>query len=226
MAPFLFDVRDGVHVFDLAKTRECFLLALDVLISFKKENKSILFVGTKKQVKDLVAKTASKTNTLYVNERWMGGTLTNFDQILRRIKKLAEMKDKTSKGEYSHFTKKERLLIERKIEDLEKDFGGLTNMTKLPDLLVIIDIHKEVSAVREARQLGIPTIGIVDSNSNPTDVTYPIPMNDDASKALEYVMNLFESALADVKVKEVKPKKAKKVKVDKKAAEAEILPIE
>lgn len=215
MSQYLFDVREGIHVFDLAKTRENLIQALEVLADYSKNGKSILFVGTKKQVQEKLAQVAQSTNSLYVNERWLGGTLTNFDQILRRIKKLAEMKEKHAKGEYNHFTKKERLLIERKIADLEKSFGGLANMTKLPDLMVIIDIHKESSAVREARQMRIPVIAVVDSNSDPSLVTYPIPMNDDASKALEFVLDLFEKTVTEKPAAPRKAAKAKKAKASK-----------
>jgi small subunit ribosomal protein S2 len=235
MAQFIFDEREGVHVFDLAKTREQLIEALDVVSKYVKEGKVILFVGTKKQVKERLAEIALSTGQMYVNERWLGGTLTNFDQIMKSIRKLAEMKDKLAKGEYSHFTKKERLLIEREIADLEKSFGGLSSMKARPDLMVVVDIHKETSAVREAKQLKIPTIGIVDSNSNPDLVNYPIPMNDDASRALEFVLGLFEKTILEAKnigIKETEKKeksakpKTKKVKVNAKAAEEEVISLE
>lgn len=199
MAEYLFGVQEGVHVFDLAKTRENLLVALEVLTQAVRDGKSIVLVGTKKQVKGRVKELAEKSGIMYVNERWLGGTLTNFPQVSKSIKRLAEMKDKMAKGEYSQFTKKERLLIDRKIADLEKSLGGLSAMSKHPDLLVIIDTHKEKGAVKEAQATGIKTIGVVDSNSDPNFVTYPIPMNDDASKSLELVMNCFEQAIEEGK---------------------------
>jgi small subunit ribosomal protein S2 len=211
MSQFIFDEREGVHVFDLAKTREQLIEALNVLAQFAKDGKSILFVGTKKQAKEKLASVAQNTNSLYVNERWLGGTLTNFDQIMRSIRKLAEMKDKLAKGEYSQYTKRERLLIEREIADLEKSFGGLSQMKARPDIMIIVDIHKETAAVREAKQLKIPTIAIVDSNSNPDLVNYPIPMNDDASRAVEYVLGLFETTINEAKNAPAPSKKVKKV---------------
>lgn len=211
MAEYLYGVQEGVHVFDLAKTRECLLAAMEAITAAVRDGKTIVLVGTKKQIKSKVRELAQKTGIMFVNERWLGGTLTNFNQVGKSIKKLAEMKDKMGKGEYSEFTKKERLLIERKIEDLEKSLGGLTGMNRLPDLMIIIDTHKERGTVKEAQALGIKTVGVVDSNADPNFVTYPIPMNDDATKSLELIMNCFEQAIEEGKapVKKAKTKKTK-----------------
>lgn len=195
MTSYLYGVRDGVHVFDLVKTREALLSALNELSKVASEDKKILIVGTKKQAQEKVAKIAKNTDSLYVTQRWLGGTLSNFTQIMKSVKNLSEMKQKRAAGEYKAFTKKERLLIDRKIEKLEKFFGGIASITSLPDLMVIIDTHKEIGAVREAAMLGIPTIGLVDSNADPAVVTFPIPMNDDASGSLNFVLDLFEKAI-------------------------------
>lgn len=217
MASYLYGVREGVHIFDLAKTKELIITALEVLRDAHSKNKIILFVGTKKAVKEDVKALAEKTNSLYVDQRWLGGTLTNFDQIMKSVRRLDEMKQKMASGGYANYTKKERLLIERKIQDLEKSFGGLAKLKTLPDLLVVIDIHKEKGAVLEANRMGIPTIGVVDSNSDPTQVTYPIPMNDDAAKALNLVMTLFENAMTQKQEKATKEVALKTTKSKAKA---------
>lgn len=216
MSEYLYGVQEGVHVFDLEKTRESLITALEELSKAKSEGKTIVLVGTKKQVKAKVKELAKKAGIMYVNERWLGGTLTNFPQVEKSIKRLADMKQKLEKGEYKDFTKKERLLIERKVEDLEKSLGGLAGLTAHPDLLVVIDTHKEKGAVKEANAVGVPIIGLVDSNSDPTLITYPIPMNDDAAKALDLVMLYFEQALLGTGAK---TKKVAKVKATKKKTE-------
>lgn len=224
MEEYLYGAKDGVHVFDLAKTRECILLALDVLEKAAKEGKSILLVGTKKQAKEKVATVAQKAGIPYVNERWLGGTLTNFTQIAVSTRKLADLKEKLAGGEFKSYTKKERLLIQREIDRLERYFGGIATLEKKPDLMVIIDTHKEKSVVREASRTGVETIGLTDSNADPSDVTWPIPMNDDATKALEYVLDLFAEAILTGKKKPVsadKPQKPKK-KVKVKVSEGEV----
>ncbi len=203
MAPYIYEEKEGIHVFDLAKTRQALLKALKILQKAASEKKAILFVGTKKQIKEKVREVAERTGTYYVNERWLGGTFTNFDQMLKSKRKLKEMKEKMKSGDYDSFTKKERLLIERKIQKFERLFAGILESSQLPDLVVIIDIRYERGAVREARGLGIETIGVVDSNSDPTLVTWPIPMNDDATQALNFVLDLFAKAI-------VEGKKAKK----------------
>jgi small subunit ribosomal protein S2 len=195
MKPYIYGAQGNVHIFDLIKTKECLEKALSVIEEAAKTGKTILIVGTKKQVKEKVEQIAQETGIFYVNERWLGGTLTNFDQIKISTAKLIEMKKKLESGEYNKYTKKERLLIEREIGRLERFFGGIINMGSLPDLIIVIDIRKEKGAVKEAEFKGIETVGIVDSNSNPDAVDWPIPMNDDAIKALEYVLDLVKEAI-------------------------------
>lgn len=201
MKPYLYGVSDGVHVFDLIKTKGALEEALGILESTSKAGKSILIIGTKKQAKEKVQETALATGCLYVNERWLGGTLTNFDQIKSSIKKLAEMKKNKEDGKYKDRTKKERVLIDREITRLERFFGGIAEMEKLPDLIVIIDTKRQAGAVAEANAKEIEIIGIVDSNSDPTPITYPIPMNDDATRAIEYVLDLIKNAILEGKSK-------------------------
>lgn len=201
MAPYLYGVQEGVHVFDLTKTKPLLEEALAFLKKAHSEGKVILFLGTKKQVKNKIEEIATKYSCPYVSERWLGGTLSNFEQIKRSLDKLADMKAKKASGQYEKFTKKERLLIDREIVRLERFFGGITSLERLPDVLVVVDIHKEIGAVKEARKAGLTTIGIVDSNSDPTLVDYPIPMNDDAQSALEYILDLMGKAVSEGKVK-------------------------
>lgn len=199
MAPYLYGVQDGVHVFDLIKTKKYLEEVLEILKKASKEEKAILILGTKKQIKERAREVAESAGCFYVTERWLGGTLTNFDQIKKSTSKLTEMKEKMEKGEYKSFTKKERLLIEREIARLERFFGGIEKMNELPDILFAVDAKKEAGAVKEAGVKGVKTIGIVDSNSDPTQVDYPIPMNDDATKALDYVLTLVGEAITEGK---------------------------
>lgn len=210
MARYLYGIQDGVHVFDLVKTKEALEEALETLTNATKEDRVILLLGTKKQAKDKVLEIAQKTGCPYVVERWLGGTLTNFDQIKRSLTKLAEMKAKMASGDYDKYTKKERLLLEREIVRLERFFGGLTSLEKMPDILFVVDTHKELGAVKEARKKGVETVGIVDSNSDPTMVDWPIPMNDDSGKALEYVLDLVGEAILKGKKTKSKSKKEEK----------------
>lgn len=195
MASYLYGVQDGVSVFDLVKTKEKLEEALAFLKEAKKDKKTILFVGTKKQAQEKTREVAEATGSFYITQRFLGGTFTNFEQIKKSIRKLADLKEKMVGGEFSGFTKKEKLLIAREIADLEKKFSGIASLTKLPDVVVIVDTHKEKSAVKEAIKMGVTIVGLVDSNANPDEVDYPIPMNDDANKAISYVLELMKETL-------------------------------
>ncbi|HJX59467.1 30S ribosomal protein S2 [Candidatus Woesebacteria bacterium RBG_19FT_COMBO_47_8] len=209
MSSYLYGVEEGIHIFDLPKTKIALEEALEVLTKASAEGKVILLLGTKKQVKDKIIEVGKETGCPYVSERWLGGTLSNFEQIKRTIDKLADMKVKMAAGDYAKFTKKERLLIERDIARMDRFLGGITQLEKLPDILFIVDTHKEKGAVREATKAKIGTVGIVDTNADPTLIDYPIPMNDDASKALDYVMDLVKDAIiaGQKKIKPVKEAK-------------------
>jgi small subunit ribosomal protein S2 len=204
MKDYLHGAHDGIHVFDLTKTKEKLEEVLKLLKETSKKGKAILFVGTKKQAKNKVEEVAKQTKSFYVTERWLGGTLTNFDQIKRSTNKLIEMKNKMEGGEYKSLTKKERLLKEREIERLTRFFGGIETIDKQPDLLVIIDIKREKGAIKEAGVMGVPVIALVDSNCDPDLVDYPIPMNDDATRAIEYVLDLMKEAILEGKRKKGK----------------------
>lgn len=229
---FVYGEQDGVHVFDLVKTKENLEIALEEISRVSKEGKSILLLATKKQAKDKATEILKETGISVVTERWLGGTITNFNQIKKSIDKLDDMKVKLSTGYYAKFTKKERLLIEREKERLERFFGGITTLRDKPDLLIVVDIRKESTAIREANRKSVPIIGIVDTNSDPNEVDFPIPMNDDATKALNLVLDYIKLAILEgkgiksapvkkeveekeVKVKETKVKIKKEVKVKK-----------
>lgn len=211
MAPYLYGVKDGVRVFDLIKTKKALEEALDELKKASLTGKVILFVGTKKQVKDKVREVAKELNLPYVDHRWLGGTLTNRDQIGKSIRSLKEMKEKMESGEYKTHTKKERLLIQRKIEKLETNLGGVSEMDK-PDVMFVVDTHRERGAVLEARKKGVEVIGITDSNADPDLVDFPIPMNDDATRATDYVLELVKEAILEGRKKPAKKKIVKKAK--------------
>ena len=213
MEEYLYGVQDGVHVFDLIKTKSLIEEALELMKDATSKGKVILLLGTKKQVKDKIIEIGKETGCPYISERWLGGTFSNFEQIGRSIKRLSDMKAKNISGEYKSFTKKERLLIQREIERLERFFDGISTLKKIPDIIFVVDTHKENSAVREAVGAKVPVIGIIDSNSDPSNVDYPIPMNDDASKALIYVLDLVKEAILEGK-KDIKV--AKVEKTDKK----------
>jgi small subunit ribosomal protein S2 len=204
MGEYLYGSDNGVHIFDLTKTKPMIEEALEFLSKSAKEGKTILLLGTKKQIKDKVAEVGEALGIPYVNERWLGGTISNFPQMQKSLKKMEEMTENVASGFYNKYTKKERLLIDREITRLERFFGGIKNLKGVPDVIFVIDTKRESGAVYEANAKKVPVIGIVDSNSDPDMVTYPIPMNDDASKALEYILDLFKEAVGGVKKNEKK----------------------
>lgn len=199
MEEYIYGSENGVHIFDLTKTKPLLEEALEFVTKSVKEGKSVLLLGTKKQIKDKVAQVAKEVEIPYVNERWLGGTVSNFGQMQKSIKRMEEMKENVTTGFYNKYTKKERLLIDREITRLERFFDGVKSLTKVPDVIFIIDTKREAAAVREASTGKVSIVGIVDTNSDPDLIDYPIPMNDDASKALEYVLELFKEAVLDGK---------------------------
>jgi small subunit ribosomal protein S2 len=195
MAEYMHDVKDKVYIFDLIKTKECLSQALEHITESAKQGKTILFVGTKKQADEKVKEVARKCNCPYVSDRWLGGTLTNFEQMRRSIRQMQELEEKLKTAKERGFTKKEILLMNRKLEKMQRIFGGIINLEKFPELMIIIDTHREKGAVKEAKKLGIEVIGVVDSNADPSEIDYVIPMNDDAKKALDYVIELMGEAV-------------------------------
>lgn len=221
MAPYIYAQNDGVHVFDLTKTREGLIAACEQVEKVAKDGGVILFVGTKRQARDIVETAARNTGMPYLTTRWMGGVLTNFEQMRRSVKKLQDLKKSKEEGKFETYTKKERLLIDREIAKLERIFGGIVSLTKMPDLVFMVDTKQESTAVLESVRMGIPVVGIVDTNADPTIIDFPIPANDDAVKSISLIVGLIEKTILEVKSapvinekkeeKIVKPKKEKKV---------------
>jgi len=207
MKPYLYTVRDGVHVFDLAKTKEGLDKACEYVRKLTAEGEKIVFVGTKRQAEAIVKEEAKKAGVPYVSERWLGGTITNWEQIKKSIEKLTEMIEKREKGEYKKYTKKEQLLLDREIARLEKFFGGLVSLKELPAAIFVVDTKKEVTAVKEAEQKGITVVAIVDSNSDPDLVDYVIPANDDAVGAVKLIVGAIAEAAKEGREKFEKKKK-------------------
>ena len=197
MAPYIFMERNGIHVIDLNKTLVKLEEAAAALKQVAKSGKKILFVATKKQAKEIVAESVKKVNMPYVTERWPGGMLTNFATIRKAVKKMAMIDKMATDGTYETISKKEKLTISREREKLETQFGSITDMSRLPAALFIVDISKEHIAVAEARRLNIPTFAIVDTNSNPNLVDYPIPANDDAAKSISLIMDVVVAAIQE-----------------------------
>ncbi len=188
MSDFLFGHRNGIHIIDLQKTVQLFNEALKVVKSFAAEGKTILFVGTKRQASDLIEKYAKSCNQYFINKRWLGGMLTNWDTIQNSISRLKKIED-ILENQINSYTKKEILKFQKIAEKLNKAIGGIKELTKKPDLLFIIDTNKEFLAVREANKTEIPIVAVLDSNSSPEGIDYPIPGNDDAIRSIEFYCN-------------------------------------
>ena len=189
MAPYIFMERNGIHIIDLHKTVAKIDVAAEALKQIAKSGKKILFVATKKQAKQCVAEKATAVGMPYVIERWPGGMLTNFPTIRKAVKKMANIDKLTADGTFSNLSKREILQISRQRAKLEKNLGSIADLTRLPAALFVVDVLKEQIAVREANRLGIPVFGIVDTNSNPDNVDFVIPANDDASKSVEVILD-------------------------------------
>ena len=212
MAPYIFMERNGIHIIDLNKTVVKIDEAAEALMNIAKQGKKILFVATKKQAKDVVAEKAQSVQMPYVNERWAGGMLTNFQTIRKAIKKMANIDKMTSDGTFANLSKRELLQISRQRAKLEKNLGSIVDLTRLPSALFIVDIEKEHIAVKEAHRLNIPVFAITDTNTNPNDVDYAIPANDDAKDSVEIILN----AMCDAINEGLAERKAEKA--DEKAA--------
>jgi len=195
MEPFIFGSRLGVHIIDLRKTQKYLAEALDFISKLASENKTILMVGTKDQVKTQLIKTAIEADFPYVDNRWIGGTLTNFTVIKKLIKDYVDLKEKRDTGKLAKYTKKEQLNFTRKIAKLERIVGGMQSIKKIPDALFIWDIKKEKTALAEAKKKGIPVVAICDTNVNPDGVKYVIPANDDATKGIKLMFKLIAEAV-------------------------------
>jgi small subunit ribosomal protein S2 len=229
MKEYIFTARDDIYIIDLQKTAKKIEEAYKALFEIAKEGGKILFVGTKKQAQEAAKEEALRTDMYYVVERWLGGTLTNFKTIRRRVGRLAQIETMEKDGVFELLPKKEVIKIKKEYEKLDKYLSGIREMKQLPGALIIVDPRKEINAIREARKLHIPVFGIVDTNCDPDDVDYVIPANDDAVRAVKLVLGVLNNAVAeanggelvDYVAEEDKNKKTNKENPTKEVAEVE-----
>jgi small subunit ribosomal protein S2 len=215
MAPYIFMERNGIHIIDLEKTVEKIDEAASAIKHIAKSGKKVLFVATKKQAKEIVAEKVKAVNMPYVTERWPGGMLTNFPTIRKAVKKMSSIDKMATDGTFMNMSKRERLQVTRQRAKLEKTLGSIADLTRLPSALFIVDVTKEHIAVKEARRLGIPVFAMVDTNSDPSEIDFPIPANDDASKSISLIIGILckaiEEGLNERKIeKDKEPQKDKK----------------
>ena len=197
MAPYIFMERNGIHIIDLEKTIEKIEEAASAMKHIARSGKKILFVATKKQAKEIVAERVKKINMPYVTERWPGGMLTNFPTIRKAVKKMASIDKMAADGTFANLSKREKLQITRQRAKLEKMLGSIADLTRLPSAIFVVDVTKENIAVREAKRLGIPVFAMVDTNSDPTNIDFPIPANDDASKSIAIIVDVLCKAIEE-----------------------------
>jgi small subunit ribosomal protein S2 len=226
MAPYIFMERNDIHIIDLHKTVIKIDEAAAALKQIAKSGRKILFVATKKQAKDVVSEKATAVGMPYITERWAGGMLTNFPTIRKAVKKMSTIDKMATDGTFENISKREKLQITRQREKLEKNLGSIADLTRLPSALFIVDVMKEQIAVKEAQRLGIPVFGIVDTNSNPNNIDFIIPANDDATKSVDVIMSAMVAAIqegleerkvekVDSEVAEVPVSKEKKSRITK-----------
>ena len=197
MAPYIFMEHNGIHIIDLNKTVIKLDEAADALGALAKQGKKILFVATKKQAKEIIAEKATSVGMPYVTERWAGGMLTNFPTIRKAVKKMSSIDKMANDGTFENLSKREKLQISRQREKLQKNLGSIADLTRLPAALFVVDVMKEHIAVKEANRLGIPVFAIVDTNSNPKNIDFVIPGNDDASKSIDIILNTVCGAIQE-----------------------------
>ena len=197
MAEYIFQARNGIHIIDLQKTSKKIDEAYAFIKEQAEEGKTVLFVGTKKQAQDCIKEAAEKCNMYYVNQRWLGGMLTNFETIQGRIKRLKDLETQEQDGTFELLPKKEVLVLKKEMEKLEKNLGGIKEMTEMPGVMFIVDPKKENIAILEAHKLGIPVVGLVDTNCDPNDVDYAIPGNDDAIRAVRLIADCMANAVIE-----------------------------
>ena len=228
MAPYIFMERNGIHIIDLAKTEAKIEEAASAMKQIARSGKKILFVATKKQAKEIVAEKVKAVNMPYVTERWPGGMLTNFPTIRKAVKKMSSIDKMAVDGTFSNLSKRERLQVTRQRAKLEKNLGSIADLTRLPSALFIVDVSKEHIAVREAKRLGIPVFAMVDTNSDPSDIDFVIPANDDASKSISLIIDILcksiEEGLNERKMEKDKEPGMKDKKIIRKELETKLLP--
>jgi len=221
MAPYIFMERNGIHIIDLEKTIVKLDEAASAMKHIARSGKKILFVATKKQAKEIVAEKVKKVNMPYVTERWPGGMLTNFPTIRKAVKKMGSIDKMATDGTFANLSKREKLQVTRQRAKLEKTLGSIIDLTRLPSALFIVDVCKEHIAVREAKRLGIPVFAMVDTNSDPSDIDFPIPANDDASKSISLIVDILCQSI-DEGLNERKSEKDKEGLKDKKIIRKEL----
>lgn len=199
MRPYIFTTRNKVHIIDLEKTQEMLLKALEEMVATIDRGEHILFVGTKRQAKIPLEKATSICREPYVVQRWLGGTLTNFKTVANRVKRMKDLEHQFETKDVEKYTKKERLLLKKELDELRKKFDGIRDLDKLPGMLFAIDMNKDEIAINEAKKLNIPVIALADTNTDPRSVDFPIPCNDDAVKVLEYMTMTIAKELAKAK---------------------------
>lgn len=199
MRKYIFGVREGVHILDLEKTIVLFERAMKEVVETLDKGQQVMLVGTKRQAKNLVKVIGEKAEIPYVEERWLGGTFTNFEMIKKRIKFLLDNEEALEKGRLNYMTKLEKLRLEKKLEKIRESMGGLKKMTQLPKLVFVMDVIQDETAVKEAKKMGIKTIGVVDTNTDPDVVDFPIPANDDALSAIKYILGVFMKVVLKTK---------------------------
>ena len=197
MAEYIFQARNGIHIIDLQKTSKKIDEAYAFLKEQAEEGKTVLFVGTKKQAQECVKEAAEKSGMYYVDQRWLGGMLTNFDTIRTRVQRLKDLEKMQEDGTFEVLPKKEVILLKKEMEKLERNLGGIKNMEEIPGVIFLVDTKKEHIAVLEAKKLGIPVIGLVDTNCNPEEVDYAIPGNDDAIRAVKLITDVMANAIIE-----------------------------
>ena len=199
MAEYIFQARNGIHIIDLQKTSKKIDEAYAFLKEQVEEGKTVLFVGTKKQAQECVKDAAEKSGMYYVDQRWLGGMLTNFDTIRTRVQRLKDLEKMQEDGTFDVLPKKEVILLKKEMEKLERNLGGIKDMEEIPGVIFLVDPKKEHIAVLEAKKLGIPVIGLVDTNCNPEEVDYAIPGNDDAIRAVKLITDVMANAIIEGK---------------------------
>lgn len=194
VSPYIFTTKNGVDIINIEKTNELFDKAMEAIEKFAASGKTILFIGTKPEARQQVVETALALNMPYVSERWVGGSLTNFPEIKKRIAKLLDLREKKEKGELDKYTKKEKLLIDKEMEDMTKNFQGLTGITKIPDVVLVIDPKKEHIAVTESKKMNLPIIGILNTDCNLKQIDYPIVANDASVSSITFFLTKIKEA--------------------------------
>jgi len=229
MKPYIYGARDGVHIIDLAKSEELLKEAVEAAYNLGKDGKIMLLVATKKHAREIVEELAREVDTPFLTSKWVGGLLTNFDEIKKNMKKLDGLREENEKGTLTRYTKKERLLISRKVDKFSSNLGGVSKLEKIPDSLFVVDAVTESTSIKEAQRMGVTLLGFSDTNANPADFDYPIPANDDGIKSIKLICETVIRAYGEgkkvgAKNEEIRVAEQLRVKgeEDKKAAQAKL----